>query len=91
MEMGGTHLHSGVRTAGAASLSGLVTGCSSSSLVWIFLFRLFLLGLSNGLSVLLVFVDSPVEDVIVLETLADEEITEDLAEIGVIRLVVEAK
>lgn len=47
--------------------------------------------LGNGLGVLLVLVNSPVEDVIVLETLADEEITEDLAEIAVVGLVVEAQ
>jgi hypothetical protein len=42
-------------------------------------------------SVLLVLVDGPVEDVIVLEGLANEEITEDLAEVRIIGLVVEAE
>lgn len=41
--------------------------------------------------VLLVLVNSPVEDVVVLEGLADEEVTENLAEVGVIGLVVEAE
>jgi hypothetical protein len=48
-------------------------------------------GLSNGLSVLLVLVDGPIEDIVVLEALTDEEIAEDLAEIGVVRLVIEAQ
>lgn len=43
------------------------------------------------LSILLVLVDGPIEDVIVLETLTDEEITEDLAEVRVIRLVIESE
>lgn len=47
--------------------------------------------LGNGLSVLLVLVHSPVEDVIVLESLTDKEITEDLAEVRVVGLVVETK
>lgn len=47
--------------------------------------------LCNGLGILLIFVDGPIENVIVLETLADEEITEDLSEVGVVGLVVETK
>lgn len=47
--------------------------------------------LSNGLGVLLVLVDGPVEDIVVLEALTDEEVTEDLAEVAVVRLVVEAE
>lgn len=47
--------------------------------------------LGNSLSILLVLVNSPVEDVIILEALADKEITEDLAEIAVVGLVVEAQ
>lgn len=66
--------------AGAASL---VLGIFSSGLV--------ASGLSDGLGVLLVLVDSPVEDVVVLEALANEEITEDLAEVRVVGLVVETK
>jgi hypothetical protein len=77
--------------------SGLTGGSSSSSasaasLLFGFL-GLGLVGssLSDGLGVLLVLVDSPVEDVIVLETLTDEEVAEDLAEVRVVGLVVEAK
>ena len=62
---------------------------------WLFFF---LLGswlvtgsLSHGLGVLLVFVDGPVEHVVVLEAFADKEITEDLTKIGVVRLVIETK
>lgn len=47
--------------------------------------------LGNGLGILLVLVDSPVKYIVILEALADEEITEDLAEIRVVRLVVETK
>lgn len=47
--------------------------------------------LGNSLSILLVLVDSPVEDVIILEALANKEITEDLAEIAVVGFVVEAQ
>lgn len=35
--------------------------------------------------------DAPVEDVIVLETLADEQVAEEFAEVRVVRLVVEAE
>lgn len=42
-------------------------------------------------SVLLVLVDGPVEDVIVLEGLADEEVAENLAQVGVIGLVIKAQ
>lgn len=47
--------------------------------------------LGNGLGVLLVLVDGPVEDIVVLEAFADEEVTEDLAEVRVVRLVIEAQ
>ena len=47
--------------------------------------------LSDGLRVLLVLVDGPVEDVVVLEALTDEEVPEDLAEVRVVGLVVEAE
>ena len=49
------------------------------------------MGLRNGGRVLLVLVHSPVEDVVVLEALADKEIAEDLAQVGVVRLIVEAE
>lgn len=48
-------------------------------------------GLGNCLGILLVLIDSPVEDVVILEALTDEEITEDLSEIRVVRLIIEAK
>ena len=47
--------------------------------------------LGDGLGVLLVLVDGPVEDVVVLEALTDEEVAEDLAEVRVVRLVIEAE
>ena len=48
-------------------------------------------GVDNHSGILLVLVDGPVEDVVVLEALTDEEITEDLAEIRVVGLVIEAE
>ena len=60
-------------------------------------FLLFLLSwlvaccLSNGLSILLILVHSPIEDVVVLEGFTNEQITEDLSEVGVVRLVVETE
>lgn len=44
-----------------------------------------------SVQVALVLIHSPVEDVVVLEALADEEITEDLAKVAVVGLVVESK
>lgn len=46
---------------------------------------------SGGSGVLLVLVDSPVKDIVVLEALANKEITEDLSEVRIVWLVVEAK
>src|SRR5690606_30453616 len=62
-------------------------------LVTIVLLLLLLLtrGLSKVLSILLVFVDGPVKDIVVLESLTDKQITEDLANIGIVRRVVEAE
>jgi hypothetical protein len=47
--------------------------------------------LGDGLGVLLVLVHGPIEDVVILESLTDEEIAEDLAQVRVVRLVVEAQ
>jgi hypothetical protein len=80
----GTSSSTGVGSCGGgdvASAAGLVV-----------LLALALVGsLGDGLSVLLVLVDSPVEHIIVLEAFTDEEITEDLAEVRVVRLVVKAE
>lgn len=95
------HSHSGAlgsRGDRAAAILGELAGLSTSSLGSAAC-RL-LLGLlsgvttlsgGDGLGVLLVLVDGPVEDVVILEALADEEIAEDLAEVGVVWLVVEAQ
>lgn len=45
----------------------------------------------NGLSILLILVDCPVKDVVVLKTLSHKEVAEDLSQIGVVRLVVKAE
>ena len=78
----------------ASSLSsGSLTGATpSTSLLFVVARSLTLrVLLSNGLCVLLVLVHGPVEDVVVLEALADEEVAEDFAEVGVVRLVIEAE
>lgn len=76
-------------------LRGWSTGGSSIStgtgLLILILGGLLSSSLGNGLGVLLVLVHSPVEDIVVLETLTNEKITEDLSEVRVIRLVVEAE
>jgi hypothetical protein len=87
-----TDLHS---SSGAGAAGAGATGLGRASLrsigVLLLVVGLLLLGLGNSLGVLLVLVDGPVKDVVVLEALADEEITEDLAEVGVVGLVVEAE
>jgi hypothetical protein len=71
---------------------GSRSGCDVASAAFVVLLALALVGsLSNGLGVLLVLVDSPVKDVVVLEAFTDKEIAEDLAEVRVVRLVVEAE
>jgi hypothetical protein len=47
--------------------------------------------LGNSLGILLVLVDGPIKNIVVLEALSNEEITEDLSQVGVIRLVVKAE
>ena len=48
-------------------------------------------GIHNHGGILLVLVDGPVEDVVILEGLADEQVPEDLPQVRVIRLVVETQ
>jgi hypothetical protein len=86
-------LHSGVvgtRSTTSSDLlgSGLASGSRGVDSV---LLRFLLLSLSNGLGILLIFVYRPVEDIVVLETFTNKEIAEDLAEVRVVRLVIEAK
>jgi hypothetical protein len=78
--------------------SGLARDCSSSGVtgangLFFGLVSLGLVGggLSDGLSILLVLVDGPVKDVVVLEAFTDKEVAEDLAEVRVVGLVVEAE
>jgi len=82
------------------STGGVLRGWSTSSgsvstgttwLLLILLGGLLACGLGNGLSILLVLVDGPIEDIVILETLTDEEIAEDLSEVGVVGLVIEAE
>lgn len=73
--------------------SGIRTCSMTTSWLLIFLHigNLVVTSSCNGLSVLLIFVDSPVKDVVILEPFSDKEITEDLTEVRVIRLVIKAK
>ena len=67
-------------------------GARGSTLAALLLVILVLLrGINNHGGVLLVLVDGPVENVVVLEGLADEEITEDLAQVRVVGLVIKAE
>lgn len=67
-------------------------GAGSTSFLFVFGGLLGLLvGLGQSLSILLILVDSPVKNVVVLEVLANKKISEDLAKIAVIWLVIEAK
>lgn len=79
--------HSLALSTGSVSSSSLSTGltlgwCLVTTILWLDLLLL---------SVLLVLVDRPVEDIVILETFTNEEITEDLSEVRVIWLVVEAE
>ena len=47
-----------------------------------------LVGLSHSLGILLVLVDGPIEDVVILEALTNEQVTEDLPQVGVVWFVV---
>jgi hypothetical protein len=75
---------------GSPTSSGVDPG-STSRLFLLILRRLLTSSLGDGLGILLVLVHSPVEDVVVLETLTDEEITEDLSQVRVVGLVVKAE
>ena len=76
----------------SASVGSGSSGDMASTAVLVVLLALALVGsLSNGLGVLLVLVDGPVEDVVVLESLTNEQVAEDLAEVAVVGLVVEAE
>lgn len=83
----------GDSTRFGSSSSGSHGGLSSSCiLAAISLLVLLVIGsIRNHGSVLLVFVDGPVEHVIVLVGLADEQVAEDLAEVGVVRLVIKTQ
>ncbi len=67
------------------------SGTGTSRLLLLILGGLVAGSLGNGLSILLILVDGPIKDVVILESLADKEITEDLTEIRVVRLVIKAE
>src|SRR6478752_7256994 len=76
-------------------LSSRLAGSSGVGTAGTGLFLVFRVGLTgslrDSLRVLLVLVDCPVENIIILETLTNKEVAEDLAEVAVIRLIVESK
>lgn len=76
----------GGRSTGSGSI-----GTGTAGLLVIILVGLLTGGLGNGLGILLVLVDGPIEDIVILETLTDEEIAEDLSEVRVVRLVIKAE
>jgi hypothetical protein len=76
---------------GSGSTSSGSIGTGTSGLLVLILGGLLTSGLGNGLGILLVLVDGPIEDIVILEALTNEEITEDLSEVGVIRLVIKAE
>ena len=64
---------------------------TSVELLVIILLSLIALSLRDGLGILLILVDSPVEDVIVLKAFSHKEVAEDLAKVGVVGLIIEAE
>ena len=57
------------------------SGTGTARLLILLLGGLVSSGLGNGLSILLILVDGPIEDIVILESFTDKEITEDLAEV----------
>lgn len=83
---------SALGTCSSASIGSGSCGDMASTAGLVVLLALPLVGsLGDGLGVLLVLVDGPVEDIVVLEALTDKEVAEDLAEVRVVGLVVEAE
>ena len=80
--MKGGGCHGGIRTCSVTTTGRLLFLINDGLLSGVGL---------NSLGILLVFVDGPVEDVVVLESLTHEQIPEDLAKIGIVGLVVEAQ
>jgi len=82
-----------VGDAASGSYGGVVSGGTSATSLFLNVLCLGLstLGLSDSLSILLVLIHSPVKHVVVLEALANEEVAENLAQVRVVWLVVEAK
>ena len=76
-----------------ASSSGVRT-CSMTTSWLLFLLHigsLVVTSSGNSLGVLLILIDSPVKDIVVLEPFTHKKVTEDLSKIRIIWLVIEAK
>ena len=76
---------------GGSSASSAVDAGSASGLLLLVLGGLLAGSLGDGLGILLVLIDGPVEDVVVLEALTDEEVAEDLSQVRVVGLVIKAE
>lgn len=64
---------------------------TTSWLLFFLLHSCHIIACRNSLSILLILVDGPVKDVVILESFTDKQVTEDLAEVRVVRLVIETK
>ena len=64
---------------------------ATSWLLFFLLHSCLVVACRNGLGILLILVDGPVKDVVVLESFPDKQVTEDLAEVRIVRLIVETK
>ena len=64
---------------------------TTSWLLFFFLHSSLIVACRNSLSILLILVDGPVKHVIILESFTDKQVTEDLAEVRVVRLVIETE
>lgn len=76
---------------GGSTARSSVDPGGTSRLLLLILGRLLTSSLGDGLGILLVLVHGPVEDVVVLEALTNEKVTEDLPQVGVVRLVIKAE
>ena len=99
------HSHSGALSSGIdgstalvveSTSAGVTCGLTAPAVAACLLLRLLrglqsALRLCDGLSILLILVDGPIEDVVVLEAFTYEEVAEDLTQVGVVGLVIEAK
>ena len=80
-----------MRGGNASSCGVRTSGVTTSWLVFFLLHSRLIVACRNRLSILLILVDGPVKDVVVLESFTDKQVTEDLAKVRVIRLVIKTE